>query len=71
LDKFADKPLNVQIAQSIRSLHTGAIFGTFSKIIYFICCLIATSLPVTGILIWWNKWRKKRKRKISHQPATR
>lgn len=63
LERFSDKPLNVQVAQSIRSLHTGDIFGTFSKVIYFIGCLIATSLPVTGILIWWNKLKKKRKRK--------
>lgn len=60
---FSEKPLNVQIASLIKPLHTGNIFGTFSKIIYFLACLIATSLPITGTLIWWNKLQKKRKRK--------
>ncbi|ALI97749.1 PepSY-associated TM helix domain-containing protein [Rufibacter tibetensis] len=59
VEKFADKKFNEKIAASVKGLHVGEIFGTFSKIIYFICCLIATSLPVTGTLIWWNKLKKK------------
>lgn len=62
---FSEKPLNVQIANSIRALHIGTIFGWFSKTIYFISCLIATSLPVTGIIIWLNKLKKKPKKKTS------
>lgn len=58
---FSDKPLNVQVASLIKPLHTGEIFGMFSKILYFIVCLIATSLPITGTLIWINKLRKKSK----------
>jgi uncharacterized iron-regulated membrane protein len=60
---FSDHRLNEQIAHSIKAIHTGEIFGTFSKILYFISCLIATSLPITGTLIWINKLKKKRKRK--------
>lgn len=63
VERFSDKPLNVKIASLIKPLHTGAIYGTFSKIIYFITCLIATSLPVTGTIIWLNKLKKKRKKK--------
>ncbi|AHM62107.1 putative iron-regulated membrane protein [Flammeovirgaceae bacterium 311] len=58
VERFADKPINQQIASSIKPLHTGEIFGTFSKILYFIACLIGTSLPVTGTIIWINKLRK-------------
>lgn len=60
---FSEKPLNVQIASSIKAIHMGTIFGWFSKTIYFISCLIATSLPVTGIIIWLNKLKKKPKKK--------
>lgn len=56
---FSDKPVNVQIASLIKPIHTGEIFGLFSKIIYFITCLIATSLPITGTLIWLNKMKKR------------
>lgn len=61
---FSEKPLNVQFASLIKPIHTGEIYGTFSKIIYFITCLIATSLPVTGTIIWWNKLQKKRKKAV-------
>lgn len=59
---FNEKPLNVQFASLIKPIHTGEIYGTFSKIIYFITCLIATSLPITGTIIWLNKLKKKRKK---------
>ncbi|HET8886022.1 MAG TPA: PepSY-associated TM helix domain-containing protein [Salinimicrobium sp.] len=59
---FSEKPLNVQVASLIKPIHTGTIYGTFSKIVYFIACLIATSLPITGTLIWWNKRKKKEKK---------
>lgn len=60
---FSEKPLNIQIASSIRAIHIGNIFGWLSKTIYFISCLIATSLPVTGVFIWINKMKKKPKKK--------
>ncbi|WP_111879715.1 PepSY domain-containing protein [Aequorivita sp. CIP111184] len=41
----------------------GTIFGWFSKTIHFISCLIATSLPITGVIIWLNKLKKKPKKK--------
>lgn len=59
---FSEKPFNVQVASLIKPLHVGDIFGTFSKIIYFLACLIATSLPITGTIIWINKLRKKNQR---------
>jgi uncharacterized iron-regulated membrane protein len=61
---FKDKPFNERVAGSIKAIHVGNVYGTFTKIIYFIACLIATSLPVTGTMIWLNKLKKKRRRKI-------
>jgi uncharacterized iron-regulated membrane protein len=60
---FAEKPLNVQIASLIKPIHMGTIYGNFSKIIYFFACLIATSLPITGTLIWINKLKTKKIKK--------
>jgi uncharacterized iron-regulated membrane protein len=50
-DIFKDKPFNERIAGSIKAIHVGNVYGTFTKIIYFLACLIATSLPVTGTMI--------------------
>ncbi|MDR7131313.1 putative iron-regulated membrane protein [Algoriphagus sp. 4150] len=56
---FSDLPFRQQIGRSVKSLHVGDIFGQFSKFLWFVACLIATSLPITGTLIWWNKRKKK------------
>lgn len=60
LKKFSDKTWNQKVSSSIKALHMGTVFGGFSKLLYFISCLIATSLPVTGTLIWLNKMKKKK-----------
>jgi uncharacterized iron-regulated membrane protein len=72
---FKDKPFNERIAGSIKALHVGNVYGGFTKLIYFITCLIATSLPITGTLIWFNKKKKKKpvksyERKANSQQLT-
>lgn len=57
---FSDMTVRQQIGRSVKSLHTGEIFGIFTKFLWFVACLIATSLPITGTLIWWNKRKKKK-----------
>ena len=63
-DIFRDKPFNERVAGSIKALHIGDVYGPFSKFLYFVACLIATSLPISGTIIWLNKLKKKGKRKI-------
>lgn len=60
---FSDLPFRQQVGRSVKSLHVGDIFGQFSKFLWFVACLIATSLPITGTLIWWNKRKKKPSKK--------
>ncbi len=57
---FAELPVRQQIGKSVKALHTGEIFGQFTKFLWAVACAIATSLPITGTLIWWNKRNKKR-----------
>lgn len=44
-------------------IHTGAVLGLPGKILAFFASLICSSLPVTGVYIWWG--RKKKARKLS------
>ncbi|MFI1772356.1 PepSY-associated TM helix domain-containing protein [Thalassobellus citreus] len=59
---FQDEKFGSKIAGLIRGIHVGNFAGLITKIIYFICCLIATSLPVTGTLIWINKMKKNKQK---------
>lgn len=61
---FGDLPVRQQIGRSVKALHTGEIFGQFTKFLWFVGCLIATSLPITGTLIWLNKKKKKKPSKV-------
>ncbi|MCM4168134.1 hypothetical protein KCTC52924_03688 [Arenibacter antarcticus] len=63
LDVFIAKPFKERVSGSIKALHIGDVYGSFSKLLYFISCLIATSLPITGTLIWINKIKKTKKKK--------
>ena len=58
---FKDESFGSKIASIIRGIHVGSFLGFTSKLIYFICCLIATSLPITGTIIWINKLKKQAK----------
>jgi uncharacterized iron-regulated membrane protein len=41
-------------------IHTGAILGLPGKMLAFFASLVAASLPVTGLLIWWGRRNTRR-----------
>lgn len=55
---FWEKPLNKQFTSLAKPLHTGEILGLKSIIFYFIISFIGFSLPITGFIFWFNKFRK-------------
>jgi len=63
LDDFSEKPLGDKIVASLYPIHVGSFYGMFTRILYFIACAIATTLPITGTIIWINKLKKKNKKK--------
>jgi uncharacterized iron-regulated membrane protein len=53
-------------------LHVGSILGLPGKMLAFFASLIAASLPVTGVYIWWgrrNKKTTKNKKQALRKPA--
>ncbi|RKD91013.1 PepSY-associated TM helix domain-containing protein [Mangrovibacterium diazotrophicum] len=63
VDEFKNWSFRQKVAALIRTIHIGSFIGLTSKIIYFLAALIATSLPVTGLLLWFKKLRSKKKRR--------
>lgn len=61
----ADRLLNKTI-----SLHIGAWYGMLGKTLTFVACLICTSLPITGFIIWYNRKFKKRNLKLQYDETT-
>ncbi|MFI2744512.1 PepSY-associated TM helix domain-containing protein [Zhouia sp. PK063] len=68
-DKYTGKKWNIpltvvkheQTENIVWQLHMGQWWGQFGKLSTFISGLIATSLPITGFLIWWGRRKKSKK----------
>ncbi len=43
-------------------IHVGAIGGLPGKIIASLASLLSASLPVTGVIIWWDRRKRKKRR---------
>jgi uncharacterized iron-regulated membrane protein len=52
-----------KIENLVWQLHMGQWWGQIGKLSTFIAGVIATSLPITGFLIWWGRRKKKKKTK--------
>jgi uncharacterized iron-regulated membrane protein len=56
---FAERSTGAKVRASFKPIHTGSIFGTPSKIIALIACICGTTFPITGVIMWLNRTRKK------------
>jgi len=48
IDIFKDKPFNERIAGSIKAIHVGNVYGSFTKILYFLACRLQPVFPSPG-----------------------
>jgi uncharacterized iron-regulated membrane protein len=59
---FSERNVAQKIRSSFYSIHTGSIGSLPGKIIAFLACLAAVSFPITGIILWLNRLKKKDKK---------
>lgn len=64
-DLFADKTNAEKFLSQIKAIHIGEVWGNFSLVLYLIASFLGTTLPITGVVMWWNRvgrrwWRTKR-----------
>ena len=57
---FSESNGGEQIMKLNYDLHVGSIGGIWTKIIAFLVCIVCTSLPITGFVVWWKKNPNKR-----------
>ncbi len=58
---FEDGNAGEQLLRMNYDIHTGAILGLPGRILAFLASLFVASLPVTGVVVWYPRWRRKRK----------
>jgi uncharacterized iron-regulated membrane protein len=59
-----------KIRRVILPIHTGALLGWPTKLLYLIVSLFTASLPITGMLIWLGKNKKTKKSRKKLVPVT-
>ena len=57
---YSDRNLGAQVRATFRPVHVGSIWGTPSKIIALIVCILGATFPITGVILWLNRTRKKK-----------
>ena len=65
-------PLAARLDRSVGRLHTTEGTGPLYRTLAVAACLVGGSLPVTGVLVWWPRWkrrRRRRRRRRSRPPA--
>ncbi|PHR94864.1 MAG: sulfite reductase [Leeuwenhoekiella sp.] len=60
--KYEDAEFAEKLLRMNYDIHVGAIGGIAGKIIAFLASLITASLPVTGVLLWYGRKYKKKRR---------
>ncbi len=70
IDRYTGRPIDIPRSGALHeavenaywTLHMGTWMGQVGKFVTFAGGLIATSLPMTGFLIWWGRRKKKKSR---------
>jgi uncharacterized iron-regulated membrane protein len=55
---FGERSTGARARSFFKPIHTGSLWGTPSKILAFIVCLLGVTFPITGVIMWWNRTRK-------------
>ncbi|MFC4262536.1 PepSY-associated TM helix domain-containing protein [Ferruginibacter yonginensis] len=58
---FKDRNKGQKVRATFKPIHVASIYGYTSKIIGFIVCLLGTFFPISGVIMWWNRTRRKKK----------
>ena len=64
---FANRTRAQKVLALIKAIHIGEIYGPFSLVLYIVCAAIGAILPISGIIMWWNRWGKRAFRRVRHR----
>src|SRR5574344_98961 len=65
--KYEDKKLNEQLMSSMLQLHSGEYFGWFGQLAYFISSALMALFVITGYMLYFDRWKKKRAKALKEK----
>jgi len=70
--RYSRQTAGAQLRRLAKPLHTGEIGGLWTKLLALVVTLTSLTFPVTGVLMWLNRTRKKpRSRSAAAYPRSR
>lgn len=70
VERYEDAPEANKARGWIYSLHTGVVGGLFTRILYFVVCLMGASFPITGVWLYLRKRANAQKAEAKRQAKT-
>jgi uncharacterized iron-regulated membrane protein len=67
-ERFADWPTGKKLDRLVFPIHAGSVFGWPTRLLAALVSLVAATLPITGAIIWFPRWRARRARRIRMLP---
>jgi len=66
---YKERNLGQRVRSTFYPIHVGSIGALPGRIIAFIACIVGATFPVTGVILWLNRLKKKRKKKNKKKKA--
>jgi uncharacterized iron-regulated membrane protein len=58
--KWSERNTGQRVRATFKPVHVASIYGMPSKVVGLIVCLFGASFPVTGVIMWVNRLKKKK-----------
>jgi uncharacterized iron-regulated membrane protein len=63
VDRPEDRSAVVKALALVYPIHSGSVLGLSTQVAAFVVSMVGGILPLTGFLIWYPRWRAKRRRR--------
>ena len=60
IQRHEDLPASGRLNRLVFPIHAGSVFGWPTRILAALVSLVAATLPITGAIIWYPRWRARR-----------
>jgi uncharacterized iron-regulated membrane protein len=62
-ERFEEKNRAMKWRNTNYGIHTATLFGWPTQVLGTLFSLLTASLPVTGVLVWYPRWKRRRARR--------
>ena len=57
--KYSERNLGQKVRSTFKPIHIASIWGTPSKIVGLLVCILGVIFPTTGYVMWWLRTNRK------------